>query len=84
MEIREEEDFIKDDIKYQLVKEETPLKEIIVNYIGEKLHPTEPDVTVEDVVTVFADEFPEFLVVVAQENWLLGYKQALEDKQENS
>lgn len=83
MEIREEKDFMKDDIKYQLVeREDSPLKELIVNYVGERLHPTEPNVTVEDIVTLFADEFPEFLITVAQENWLLGYKQGIQDREE--
>jgi hypothetical protein len=26
-----------------------------------------------------AEEFPEFLMVVAEENWIRGYHQALED-----
>ena len=31
------------------------------------------------IVEVVAKEFPEFLMAVAEENWVRGYHQALED-----
>ena len=31
------------------------------------------------ITEVFAKEFPEFLLAVAEENWVRGYHQALED-----
>ena len=74
-----EKQFNEEDPKFYLVKNDTQLKEIIVNYVGEQLHPMTPEVTVEDVVKIFADEFPEFLMVVANENFLRGYKQGLQD-----
>jgi len=58
---------------------ETPLKEMIVNYIGEKTDPPDGNVTVEMAVEIFAAEFPEFLMLIAEENFLRGYKQALDD-----
>ena len=58
---------------------ETPLKEMIVNYIGERLGPEDGNVTVQMAVDVFAVEFPEFLLAVAEENFLRGYEQALAD-----
>jgi hypothetical protein len=58
---------------------ETPLKEMIVNYIGERLDPEDGDVTVSMAVDVFAVEFPEFLLAVAEENFLRGYQQAMTD-----
>jgi hypothetical protein len=58
---------------------ETELKEIIVNYVGEKTTPEKDEVTVEHVIDVFAEEFPEFLLVLAEENWVNGYTQALKD-----
>lgn len=61
---------------------DTELKSWLVNYVGNKLHPEEEDVTVENVVEVVADEFPEFLLVVAEENWMRGYQQALNDVDE--
>ena len=35
--------------------------------------------TVEDIINVFAEQFPEFLLVLAEENWINGYTQALQD-----
>jgi disulfide oxidoreductase YuzD len=63
----------------QEVKPENPLKEIFVNYVGEKLQPPNGEVTVDMIVKVLADEFPEFVVVMAEENFIQGYKQAFAD-----
>ena len=63
------------------VGEETPLKEMVVNYIGRKLAPEDGDVTVAMAVDVFAAEFPEFLMAVAEENFIRGYRQALVDSE---
>tara|TARA_R110000796_G_scaffold47751_5_gene114640 strand:+ start:24979 stop:25233 length:255 start_codon:yes stop_codon:yes gene_type:complete len=57
---------------------ETGLKELVVTYIGTRLL-AEEDVTVDMAVQVFAAEFPEFLMAVAEENFLRGYEQALTD-----
>ncbi len=61
------------------VGNETPLKEMVVNYIGQKLNPEDGDVTVSMAVEVFAEEFPEFLMAIAEENFIRGYRQALVD-----
>ncbi len=63
----------------QPVAVETPLKNMIVNYIGERLNPENGDVTVAMAVEVFAAEFPEFLLAVAEENFIRGYQQAITD-----
>ena len=64
-----------------LLKEKVPteaeLKEIIVNYVGKVLNPDSEDITIEQVVEVFSKEFPEFLLALAEENWINGYTQAL-------
>ena len=52
---------------------------MLVNYVGEKQNPEEDSVTVEMIVNTVAEEFPEFLAVVAEENWIRGYRQALTD-----
>ncbi len=39
----------------------------------------EEQVTVDMAVQVFAAEFPEFLMAIAEENFLRGYQQALDD-----
>lgn len=55
------------------------LKEQIVEYVGEKESPDDGEVTVEMIVGVLTDEFPELMLAVAQENFLRGYTQALDD-----
>ena len=62
----------------KFVETTTNLKTLVVNYIGERLEASE-DVTVDMAVQVFAAEFPEFLIAVAEENFLRGYEQALID-----
>ena len=60
-------------------KTESDLKLWLVNYVGEKENPENGDVTVDNIVIVMANEFPEFLMAVAEENWVRGYEQALND-----
>ena len=61
---------------------EKTIKEILINYVGEKINPENGDVTVDHVVEVMAEEFPEFLMLIAEENWIRGYEQALNDVEE--
>tara|TARA_R110002020_G_scaffold92731_1_gene224191 strand:- start:1045 stop:1296 length:252 start_codon:yes stop_codon:yes gene_type:complete len=60
------------------VQTNTGLKELVVTYIGDRLN-AEEEITVDMAVEVFAAEFPEFLMAVAEENFLRGYEQALVD-----
>ena len=75
-----ESDFENED-RHEVVAPQNELKEWIVNYVGNKIA-TDENVTVEMIVEVFAAEFPEFLMVVAEENFFRGYEQALGDLQE--
>jgi len=61
------------------VEGNTPLKEWLVNYVGEKQFPEIDEVTTEMIVETLATEFPEFLMAVAEENWIRGYHQAMKD-----
>jgi hypothetical protein len=61
------------------VTSDTPLKEWLVNYVGEKQTPENNEITTEMIVETMAVEFPEFLMVIAEENWIRGYHQALSD-----
>ena len=67
------------DLLKEVIPTESELKEIIVNYVGNKLNPETDEITVENIIEVFAEQFPEFLLVVAEENWINGYTQALKD-----
>ena len=61
------------------IKNDTPLKELIVGFVGNKINPENDEVTIEHITEVFSEEFPEFLLKMAEENWINGYTQALND-----
>lgn len=63
----------------EVAPNESELKEIIVNYVGQKLNPESDEITVEQIIEIFAEQFPEFLLALAEENWINGYTQALKD-----
>tara|TARA_Y100000296_G_scaffold32935_1_gene38127 strand:+ start:486 stop:752 length:267 start_codon:yes stop_codon:yes gene_type:complete len=63
----------------EAVNTDTIMKSWLVNYVGDQHNPEEDAVTVEMIVETMAKEFPEFLMAVAEENWVRGYHQALED-----
>ncbi len=55
------------------------LKKMLVEYVGTKQEPEDGNVTVEMIVNVLSEEFPEFVMVVAEENWMRGYEAGLDD-----
>ena len=61
------------------VEPDNELKAWLINYVGDKSEPDDEQVTVENIVEVVAKDFPEFLMAVAEENWIRGYHQALVD-----
>ena len=63
----------------EVVNTTTELKKWLVNYVGERQDPENGEVTVDMIVETMATEFPEFLMAVAEENWIRGYHQALHD-----
>lgn len=63
----------------EVVEPSNELKTMLVNYVGEKQSPDEDSVTVEMIVDQLANEFPEFVLAVAEENFMRGYQQALND-----
>ena len=58
---------------------DTPLKDLIVDFVGNKINPENDEVTIDHITEVFSEEFPEFLLKLAEENWINGYTQALND-----
>mgnify|MGYP006412405741 CR=1 FL=1 len=64
------------------VESDNELKSWLVSYVGEKTEPENGQVTVENIVEVMAKDFPEFLMAVAEENWIRGYHQAFVDVEE--
>lgn len=66
-----------------IVAKENTLKEILVDYVGNK-YATDDDegefeVTVQMIVDTLAHEFPEFVMIMAEENWTRGYQQGIDD-----
>ena len=65
-----------------LLKKVEPVNELkswLVNYVGDRLNPENDEVNVEMIIQVMAEEFPEFLMPLAEENFIRGYRQALAD-----
>ena len=63
----------------EVVQKETEIKTWLVNYVGNKIDPEDGNVTVEMLVEQISEEFPEFVMVLAEENFMRGYEQALTD-----
>lgn len=63
----------------ETVEAVNPMKEWLVNYVGEKYSPENGEITVEMIVQAMAEEFPDFVLALAQENFIRGYQQALYD-----
>lgn len=74
--MKEEEKNISNNILHSTVDNSTDLKELLVTYVGKKLNPENKNVTVEMIIEVMAQEFPEFLMAYAEENFIRGYEQA--------
>ena len=50
------------------------LKELLINYVGEKLQPENQEVTMEMVIDVLVSEFTELFITVAEENYIRVYE----------
>ena len=64
------------------VEKSNELKEWLVNYVGDKQKPESGEVSVEMIIKTMAKDFPEFLLVLAEENFIRGYQQGLADVDE--
>lgn len=79
METLDSKHFNKNPDLAKLVEPENDLKNMLVEYVGQELNPEDQQVTVEMIIEVMAKQFPEFVLALAEENWLRGYEQALDD-----
>ena len=75
-------DSVENPVLKETIEPENDLKNQLVEYVGEKLNPEDGNVTVEMLVEVMSQEFPEFLLAIAEENWIRGYHQGLVDIEE--
>tara|TARA_R110001583_G_scaffold189702_1_gene353417 strand:+ start:119 stop:385 length:267 start_codon:yes stop_codon:yes gene_type:complete len=66
-----------------VVDSNTPLKQMLLEYVGNKYATPsdegEFEVTVQMIVDTLAHEFPEFVMIMAEENWVRGYQQGIDD-----
>ena len=66
-----------------VIAAETPLKQMLLEYVGNKYATSEDEgefeVTVQMIVETLAHEFPEFVMIMAEENWVRGYQQGIDD-----
>jgi hypothetical protein len=58
---------------------DTKLKRWLVSYTAKKFMPEDEKVTISMILDIFAEEFPELILQVAERNWVLGYSQAAQD-----
>ena len=73
-----EEEYLGSELN-QTVQVDSELKNIVLNYVGNKHKPENDEVTLEMIIETFAQEFPEFLLPIAEENFIRGYQQAIAD-----
>lgn len=59
-----------------------PLKDYIINHVGTVKKPEDDEVTIGMIIDVLAEEFPQLVLCVSEENWVRGYQQALTDVEE--
>jgi len=79
VEAKKEEEVKQDETTQVVNPADGPLKQMLIDYVGSVLQPENGEVTVEMIVQAMASEFPDFLLVVAKENWVRGYQQAMFD-----
>ena len=63
----------------KVLEKDSPMKEWLVDYVGNQANPDNDEVTLAMIIDTMAKEFPEFLLALAEENWVRGYHQAITD-----
>tara|TARA_R100000008_G_scaffold51263_1_gene30783 strand:- start:617 stop:940 length:324 start_codon:yes stop_codon:yes gene_type:complete len=58
---------------------DSALKDMLVEYVGNAKKPENNEVTIDLIVEVMSEEFPECVLALAEENYIRGYQQALND-----
>ena len=78
VEFKPNKETVNPEISKELEKD-SPLKDWLVDYVGNHHNPENDEVTLAMVIDVMAKEFPEFLLALAEENFIRGYQQAMAD-----
>lgn len=61
------------------ITSENPMKSWLIQYVGERFKPQNGTVNTAMIIEAMAQEFPEFVIALAEENFIRGYQQALYD-----
>ena len=61
------------------ITSENPMKSWLIQYVGERFKPENGTVNTAMIIEAMAQEFPEFVIALAEENFIRGYQQALYD-----
>lgn len=69
--------FVNKGILDKVVEAGNELQEDLVRYVRNRT--SEDQVTLGQVIGILASEFPELVITIAEENWIRGYKQGLDD-----
>jgi|TARA_Y100000389_G_C17364572_1_gene465558 hypothetical protein len=88
-----ESEIAKESEIFKSVTPDSPMKVWLIDYVGEKFqqemvrfksdtgkeYEWDGNITVEMIVDLMAKEFPEFVMALAEENFIRGYRQAFAD-----
>ena len=69
--------FVNKGILDKVVEVGNELQEDLVRHVKSRVN--EDQVTLGQVIGILASEFPEIVITIAEENWVRGYKQGLDD-----
>lgn len=69
--------FVNKGILDKVVEAGNELQENLVQHVRNRTN--EDQVTLGQVIGILASEFPELVITIAEENWIRGYKQGLDD-----
>ena len=71
--------FVNKGILDKTVEARNELQEDLVRHVGNRIDVHKDQVTIGQVIGILASEFPELVITIAEENWIRGYKQGLDD-----
>ena len=69
--------FVNKGILDKVVEVGNELQEDLVQHVRNRTN--EDQITLGQVIGILASEFPELVITIAEENWIRGYKQGLDD-----
>ena len=71
--------FVNKGILDKVVEVRNEIQEDLVRHVENKINVHKDQITIGQVIGILASEFPEIVIAIAEENWIRGYKQGLDD-----